>query len=210
MDQMISAAGDTGHALLIDCRSLDTELLPLPKGTAIVILDTNTRRELVTSAYNERRQQCEAAANYFDVPKLRDVDVATFEAKKDGLEDIIMRRARHIVTENERVLAAKQAMLDDDAQALGILMNASHASLRDDFEVTNDALNIIVNIAQAVDTCFGARMTGGGFGGCAVALVADDSVQEFSETVARAYAEQTPQTASVYITQPSNGAEVIR
>lgn len=210
MDQMISAAGDAGHALLIDCRSLDTELLPLPKGTAIVILDTNTRRELVTSAYNERRQQCEAAANYFDVPKLRDVDVAAFEAKKDGLEDIIMRRARHIVTENERVLAAKQAMLDDDAQALGILMNASHASLRDDFEVTNDALNIIVNIAQAEDTCFGARMTGGGFGGCAVALVADDSVKEFSDTVARAYAEQTPQNASVYITQPSNGAEVLR
>ena len=210
MDQMISAAGDAGHALLIDCRSLDTELLPLPKGTAIVILDTNTRRELVTSAYNERRHQCEAAADYFGVPKLRDVDIATFDAKKDGLEDVIMRRARHIVTENDRVLAAKQAMLDDGAHTLGDLMCASHASLRDDFEVTNDALNIIVNIAQAQEYCFGARMTGGGFGGCAVALVADNHVEQFSETVAKAYAEQTPQTASIYITQPSNGAEVIK
>lgn len=210
MDQMISAVGDAGHALLIDCRSLDTELLPLPSGTAIVILDTNTRRELVTSAYNERRQQCEAAADYFGVSKLRDVDIDTFEAKQDGLEDVIMRRARHIVTENDRVLLAKQAMLDDDAQTLGTLMNASHASLRDDFEVTNDALNVIVANAQAQLSCFGARMTGGGFGGCAVALVEKGKVEEFSKVVAKAYAEQTPQTASIYITQPSNGAEVIK
>lgn len=210
MDQMISAAGDAGHALLIDCRSLESELLPIPTGTSVVILDTNTRRELVTSAYNERRQQCEAAATYFGVEKLRDVTIDEFNAKKDGLDTLIMRRARHIITENDRVLLAKQAMLDNQAQALGDLMSASHTSMRDDFEISNDALNVIVNISQAQASCFGARMTGGGFGGCAVALVADDKVTEFTEIVAKAYAEQTPQTATIYISKPSNGAEVIR
>jgi len=210
MDQMISAAGDAGHALLIDCRSLETQLLPVPEGTVVVILDTNTRRELVTSAYNERRQQCEDAAKHFGVEKLRDVSLDQFVSEKDGLDDVIMRRARHIVTENARVLYAKEAMLKDDAVEFGKLMNASHESMRDDFEITNDALNIIVELAQAHPASFGARMTGGGFGGCAVALVKADEVSDFTESVSKDYAEKTPQTASIYVTEPTNGAEVIK
>lgn len=210
MDQMISASGNEGHALLIDCRSLDTELLPIPQGTAVVVLDTNTRRQLVTSAYNERREQCEAAAKYFGVEKLRDVSPEQFEAHKDGLDDLTMRRARHVVTENARVLLAKQAMLDDDSEALGTLMNASHRSLHDDFEVTNDALDIIVKLAQSHPATYGARMTGAGFGGCAVALVDANQVEAFAEAVGAAYAEKTPQTASIYITKATNGAEIIK
>lgn len=210
MDQMISAAGDAGHALLIDCRSLDSELLPLPSGTSVVILDTNTRRELVTSAYNERRLQCEAAAKYFKVDKLRDVSIERFEAEKEGLDDVIMRRARHVITENDRVLLAKQAMLNDDAVELGKLMDASHVSMRDDFEITNEALRVIVDIAQLHPASYGARMTGGGFGGCAVALVKADDVQAFSDVVASEYAKRTPQSASIYITEPTTGAEIIK
>ncbi|MEL6309754.1 MAG: galactokinase, partial [Chloroflexota bacterium] len=171
MDQMISASGKEGSALLIDCRSLDTEALPVPDNAAVIVLDTNTRRQLVTSAYNERRQQCEAAANYFGVPALRDVSIDEFEAGKAGLDALTRKRAKHVITENDRVLQAKNAMLANDATTLGTLFNASHASLRDDFEVTNDALDTIVAIAQAHPACFGARMTGAGFGGCAVALV---------------------------------------
>lgn len=209
MDQLISAAGDDGHAVLIDCRSLDLELLPLPHDTAVVILDTNTRRQLVGSAYNERRQQCEDAAKHFGVEKLRDVTVAQFEANKAGLDDVTMRRARHVITENERVMQAKQAMLKNDAATLGQLFNASHASLKDDFEVTNDALDIIVALAQAQNNCFGARMTGAGFGGCAVALVEQNAVDSFIETVGQAYAEQTPQTAAIYVSGPTKGAELV-
>ena len=214
MDQMISAAGEAGHALLIDCRSLDTQLVPLPpaldgSGTAVVILDTTTRRGLVDSAYNERRQQCEEAAAYFGVPALRDVSISTFLAEADGLAELPRRRAQHIITENLRTLNAAKAMQNADAALLGQLMNESHASLRDDFEVTNDALNVIVNIAQAQDGCFGARMTGAGFGGCAVALVHEAKVDGFVTAVTHQYHQQTSLTPNVYVCQPSAGASVI-
>jgi galactokinase len=167
MDQMISAAGEAGHALLIDCRSLETQSVPLPPAldgsdTAVVILDTTTRRGLVDSAYNERRQQCEAAAAHFGVTALRDVSIGEFLAEADNLESLTRRRAKHVITENLRTLNAAKAMQNADAALLGQLMNESHASLRDDFEVTNEALNVIVAVAQAQDGCFGARMTGAG------------------------------------------------
>ncbi|MEL6525903.1 MAG: galactokinase [Chloroflexota bacterium] len=208
MDQMISASGKEGSALLIDCRSLDTEALPVPDNAAVIVLDTNTRRQLVTSAYNERRQQCEAAANYFGVPALRDVSIDEFEARKAGLDALTRKRAKHVITENDRVLQAKDAMLANDATTLGTLFNASHASLRDDFEVTNDALDTIVAIAQAHPACFGARMTGAGFGGCAVALVDNTQVDDFTAQVSEKYAQQTPQKATIYVTKPSEGASV--
>lgn len=209
MDQMISAAGESGHALLIDCRSLATEALPLPQNTAIIVLDTGTRRELLSSAYNERREQCESAAKYFGVEKLRDVSLEQFENSKTGLDDIIMRRARHVISENERVLEAKEAMLKNDSAKLGQLFNASHASLRDDFEVTNEALNIIVNIAQEHEASYGARMTGAGFGGCAVALVDSEQADKFIAHVEAEYTAQTPHQATIYICEASNGAEVV-
>ncbi|MCA9917103.1 MAG: galactokinase [Anaerolineales bacterium] len=214
MDQMISAAGQAGHALLIDCRSLDAQLVPLPpaldgSGTAVVILDTTTRRGLVDSAYNERRQQCEAAAAHFGVPALRDVSISEFLAEADNLPALTRRRAKHVITENLRTLNAAKAMQNADAALLGQLMNESHASLRDDFEVTNDALNIIVEIAQGQAGCFGARMTGAGFGGCAVALVHEAKVAGFVTAVSDQYHQQTNHSPKIYVCQPSQGASVI-
>lgn len=209
MDQMISASGKNGHALLIDCRSLETESLPVPDGLAVVVLDTGTRRELVTSAYNERRSQCETAAAHFGVTRLRDVSLAQFEAGKAGLDDVTMRRARHVISENERVQQAKAAMLAGDPARLGQLLDASHTSLRDDFEVSSAALDQIVAAAQAHAGCIGARMTGAGFGGCAVALVKEAQVADFVQQVTRQYQAQTPHTPAVYVCRATNGAEVL-
>jgi galactokinase len=209
MDQMISAAGVEGRALLIDCRSLSLDPVPLPPETLAVIMDTTTRRELVTSAYNERRAQCEEAAKFFNAPALRDVTIQQFEAAKDRLDPVVAKRARHVITENDRTLKAAEAMRVGDATTLGKLMNASHTSLRDDFEVTNDALNQIVLCARQQDGCYGARMTGGGFGGCAVALVSADSVAAFTVGVTACYKEATGLDAHLYVSPASEGASVI-
>jgi galactokinase len=209
MDQMISAAGVEGRALLIDCRSLALEPVPLPPNTMAVVMDTTTRRELVTSAYNERREQCEAAARFFNVPALRDVTIQQFEAAVASLDPVVAKRARHIITENDRTVQAAQAMQAGDAATLGELMDASHASLRDDFEVTNDALNQIVACAQKQKGCYGARMTGAGFGGCAVALVAEASVAAFTAGVTRCYREATGLEAKIYVSPAVEGASVI-
>jgi len=209
MDQMISAAGEAGHALLIDCRSLETQAVPLPSGTVVVVLDTATRRGLVDSAYNERRAQCEAAARFFDVPALRDVSVAQFQAKAAQLDELTHRRARHVVTENERTLRAAGVMRQGDAVELGQLMNASHISMRDDFEISCDELNEMVTCAQRENGCYGARMTGGGFGGCAVALVRAGAARAFADAVAACYQESTGITPNVYVCTATNGAELI-
>jgi galactokinase len=209
MDQMISAAGQAGHALLIDCRSLEAQAVPLPPGTVVVVLDTATRRGLVDSAYNERRAQCEAAARFFGVLALRDVSVAQFQARADRLDDLIRRRARHVVTENDRTLQAVEAMRRRDAVELGRLMDGSHVSLRDDFQVSSDELNSMVTCARREDVCYGARMTGGGFGGCAVALVRADAAPAFAATVTTCYQAATGITPSVYVCGATNGAEVV-
>ena len=209
MDQMISAAGEVDHALLIDCRSLETTSVPLPTGSVAVILDTATRRGLVDSAYNERRAQCETAARYFDVPALRDVSLERFEAEAGGLDDVTVRRARHVITENARTLAAADAMMRGDAAELGRLMDASHVSMRDDFEISGPELNVMVECAQNAPGCFGARMTGGGFGGCAVALVEVDQADDFARRVAADYETATGLTPAIYISNASEGASVV-
>ncbi len=209
MDQMISAAGQTDKALLIDCRSLDLTPVPLPPETAVVILDTATRRGLVDSAYNERRSQCEAAAAHFGVTALRDVSVETFESRADELDDVTRRRARHVVTENERTVFAARAMQTGKAAELGRLMDASHESLRHDFEVCNDGLNEMVRCAREEDACLGARMTGAGFGGCAVALVQATAAKEFAESVSRKYQAATGLDPRVYVTRATEGAAVV-
>ena len=206
MDQMISAAGQAGHALQIDCRSLEWQPVPLPAGVAVVILDTTTRRGLVESAYNERRAQCETTARYFGVRALRDVTPGQFAAQANGLDDVTRRRARHVITENARTLAAADAMRRGDAVALGRLMDASHVSLRDDFEVTNDALNVMVTCAQQAPGCYGARMTGAGFGGCAVALVDTGCATALAETVAGCYQARTGIAPAIYVCSAADGA----
>ncbi len=209
MDQMISAAGKAGHALLIDCRDLSRQQIPLPEGAVFVVMDTATRHAHTESGYNERRQQCEAAAEFFGVSHLRDVDKGTFRARADEMPEILRRRARHIISENERVLQAAEALSRGDAPNMGVLMNASHASLRDDFEVTNDELNIMADLSQTQPGCFGARMTGGGFGGSAVALVEEAAAEEFSKTIHEAYQQATGLEPHIYICQASNGVELI-
>jgi galactokinase len=209
MDQMISAAGKAGHALLIDCRSLHTEEVPVPVGTTVVILDTTTRRGLVDSAYNERREQCEAAARFFGVSALRDVSPARFEVEAGRLDELTRRRARHVITENERTLQAAEAMKRGDAELLGGLMNASHASLRDDFQVSSRELDVMVECGRSLRGCLGVRMTGAGFGGCAVALVRTAEVREFTTTLDDWYWVETALAPKIYVCRATDGAEVV-
>jgi galactokinase len=209
MDQMISATGRQDFAILIDCRSLQLDEAPLPVGTAVVILDTATRRGLVDSAYNERRSQCEAAAAHFGVAALRDVTLAEFESRAAELDEMTRRRARHVITENARTLKAAEAMRRGSVHELGKLMNESHESLKHDFEVTNDALNVMVECARAEEGCFGARMTGAGFGGCAVALVQESMAGKFATSVAASYQKATGNEPMVYVTQATDGAAVV-
>ena len=208
MDQLISAAGQAGCALLIDCRSLETRPVPFPPGTAVVVLDTATRRGLVDSAYNQRRAQCEAASRFFGVPALRDVDLGLLNERGKGLDESTRRRARHVVSENQRTVDAVEAMRRGDAVTLGTLMNQSHASLRDDYEVSSPALDAMVESAVGHPACYGARMTGAGFGGCAVALIDAQAAEDFTAAVAAAYQTKTGHSPAVYVCQATNGAEV--
>ncbi len=209
MDQLIAALGRAGHALLIDCRSLDNQPVPLPPGVSVAILDTATRRGLANSAYNERRACCEAAARLFGVKALRDVDLDGFHALASRLDERTRRRARHVITENHRTLRAAQAMQRGDAPALGRLMNQSHQSLRDDYEVSSEALDAMVDAARAHPACLGARMTGAGFGGCAVALVESHAAEDFVCSVSADYQRRTGHTPTLYVCQADDGAEVI-
>lgn len=209
MDQMISACGQAGHAYLLDCRSLEGTQVPLPDGFTVVILDTATRRGLVDSAYNERRAQCEEAAAFFDVPLLRDVTPEAFFEREGELNELTRKRARHVITEDQRTLAAADAMRSGDAETFGKLMIQSHESLRDDFEVSNEALNTMVETALDQPGCLGARMTGAGFGGCAVALVEEDAAEKFAEKVTEQYQAKTELEPAVYVTPATNGASRI-
>jgi galactokinase len=208
MDQMISACGKAEHALLLDCRDLTTRHIPLPDNTVVVIMDTATRHSHTASGYNQRRMECETAASFFGVSHLRDVSLETFQVGESGLDENLRKRARHVITENTRVLQAAEAMRAGDAIRMGKLMNASHISMRDDFEITNDELNLMVHLAQSQPGCFGARMTGGGFGGCAVALVTTEAAKTFAEVVASAYVQDTSLAPKVYFCKATNGAEV--
>jgi len=209
MDQMISAVGRKNHAVLIDCRDLSTTSVPLPPGVAVVILDTTTRRGLVESAYNERRRQCEQACAHFGVKALRDVSLSEFAERSHELDDTIKRRARHVITENLRTIQAADCMTAGNASLLGKLMDLSHNSLRDDFEVTNGALNTIVDISRGIPGCLGARMTGAGFGGCAVALVDDSMAAGFTKRVTKEYEARTHLMPAIYICHAANGAELV-
>lgn len=209
MDQMISASGRAGCAMLLDCRTLAPRHVPLPDGTALVVLDTGTRRGLVGSAYNERRRQCEQVAAHFGVAALRDVTSAALAARGAQLDDAARRRARHVVAENERTVEAAAAMAGGDAARLGALMDASHASLRDDFEVSSPALDVMVESARAQAGCLGARMTGAGFGGCAVALAEAGAAAALAAAAAAAYRARTGHVPAAYVCRASDGAALV-
>ncbi len=209
MDQFISAAARAGNALLIDCRNLAYTDVPMPAGAAVVVCDTTKRRGLVTSEYNTRRNECEEAARRMGVALLRDVTPAEFARWEPALPPVIARRARHVIGENDRVLQAVQAMRQGDLAAFGQYVNASHESLRDDYEVSCPELDTMVEIARRQPGCYGARMTGGGFGGCTVNLVAESAVPAFSAEVAREYRARTGLQPPIYVCHAAAGAEVL-
>ncbi len=206
MDQFISSLGRADHALLIDCRSLGYELVPMPSGACVVVTDSAIRRGLVDSAYNERRAQCEEGARLMGVKALRDVTVEMFEARQARLPAVTARRCKHVVTEDQRTLDSVEALKRGDLAAFGKLMNASHASMRDGFEITTPDIDTLVEIQQNMPGCFGARMTGGGFGGCTVALVQDGAVQAVVEAIQAQYPARTGKTPQVYVCRATDGA----
>lgn len=208
MDQITAAAGRAGHALLIDCRSLAISPVPLPAGVVAMVMDTGTRRDLVDSAYNQRRAECETGARFFGVPMLRDLSEERLAAGKDGLEEVVLQRCRHVVTENKRTLAAAQAMAAGDPGELGTLMNQSHQSLRDDFAVSTPELDAMVETARRVEGCYGARLTGAGFGGSAVALADAGRAEEVAAAVAAGYEAATGRQAHIYRCAAASGAAV--
>lgn len=214
MDQAISAGGVAGHALLLDCRSLETTLVPMGAGLAVVVTDTAVVRGLVGSEYNDRRAECEAATAHFarvrpDVVALRDVRVDEVEAAADVLGPVVFRRARHVVSENARVIAAEAAFRAKDFVEVGRLMVASHMSLHHDFEVTVPELDLLVELACAQAGVLGARMTGAGFGGCTVALMPTGAVDDYVANVVPAYTTRTGLAPRVFTCEASAGASVV-
>src|SRR3989440_7565981 len=185
MDQLTATLGRKDHALLIDCRSLEVKPISLAKlNAAIVVCNTNVKHDLASSAYNERRAECERGVEILskkrpDVRALRDVSVADFEKHENDLPEPIRRRCRHVVTENDRTLTAAEALENGDREALGELMKQSHESLKNDYEVSSRELDLMVGIARRCDAVFGARMTGGGFGGCTINIVRNEAGEEF-------------------------------
>ena len=204
MDQLASALGQPDHVLLIDCRDLSFQPVPVPPAAAILIADTAVRRQLASSAYNERRAQCEAAAAALGVPSLRDATLQMLDAAH--LEPLIDKRARHIISEDDRVLECVAALRAGDLAAAGRLMDASHCSLRDLYEVSSVELDIMVELLREQPGCYGARLTGAGFGGCAVALMADRALEAAIPIVAEAYQSRTNLTPALYPTRAAAGA----
>jgi galactokinase len=215
MDQFVSFFGEPQKALFLDCLTLEFELLPLPDNVRLIICNTMVKHEHASSAYNERREQCEAGVRVFakhfpDVTALRDVGLTELELFKGELGEVVYRRCRHVITENGRVLMAAKALQRHDLQRFGKYMAESHHSLRDDYEVSSPELDLMVEFARRVEGVYGARMTGGGFGGCTVNLVAVEHADEFRERVAQWYEEATKIKPEIYVCNAANGAEEIQ
>ena len=210
MDQFASVFARAGHAMWLDCRSRERRLVPMNSDDArFVVCDTNTPRELVGSAYNERRESCERAAEILGVDALRDVDEEALAAGAELLSETQRRRARHVVGENARVNAGVEALQAGDMDTLGELLNASHASLRDDYEVSCPELEAMRTAALGSPGCFGARLMGAGFGGCVLALVEAGLVDDFAARVGQQYQAETGLTPQIFATAPADGAGMI-
>ncbi len=213
MDMYISALGQKDHALLIDTRALTYEAVPLPKsGISIVIADTNKKRGLVDSEYNTRRAECERAvellkASLPDITALRDVSAEQFNALSGSLPEITAKRARHVITEDARTLESVAALKAGNIVRFGELMNGSHESLQRDYEVSCRELDTLVQIARSIDGVYGARMTGAGFGGCTVSVVAEGAVERFLAEVPALYRKATGLNSPIYVTTAAQGAE---
>lgn len=215
MDQFVSANAHAGHALLLDCRYLTFENVPFEmRDVAVVICDTNVKHELAASEYNTRRQECERAVELLKnflpgIEQLRDVSVGEFEEYADELPEIIRRRARHVVMENDRTLTAAEAIKHNDMEEFGELMWESHISLRDDYAVSCPELDILVEMAENLKGVLGARMTGGGFGGSTVNLVRRDKLEEFTKKISVQYQKAKGVAPKILVSEASDGASEI-
>ena len=214
MDQLAASASREGTALLVDCRSLALEPVPIPDDLLVVVMDTAVTRSLTSSAYNDRRAACERVvetirAGQPHVRALRDVDTGMLGAFRDRVDEIDWQRARHVVQEIARPPALATALREDDRAAVARLMRESHASLRDLYEVSCPELDTMVEIAEAHRACVGARMTGGGFGGCAVAIVEQAGAKDFVARVAAGYRERTGRAGRLFTTRPGGGARLL-
>lgn len=216
MDQFISAMGEKNHALLIDCRTLLATAIPFDTSRVeIVICNTGVKHELASSAYNQRRKECEEGvellrASMPGIQALRDVSVGDFEKYGELLPEVIRKRCRHVVTENARTLAAVEALRANDLPRMGQLMYESHRSLRDDYQVSCAELDVMVEAAESVEGVVGARMTGGGFGGCTVNLVWRERLAKFRDQVSRGYNEAFGRAPDIYVSEASDGASEIQ
>ncbi len=210
MDQLVSARGLAGSALQIDCRSLATKPIPIPDHMVIVVIHSGVQRGLVDSAYNERRIQCEQAATHYGVAALRDLTIEQLEAGRAGLDPVAYRRARHVVTENARTLAAGAALAAGDQDTVSTLMAQSHVSMRDDFEITVPAIDRLVDItAEFLRGAGGGRMTGGGFGGCVVAIVPKTKVAALETWINQHYQTPDQAIAQLFVCEPSGGVSIL-
>jgi galactokinase len=215
MDQFTSLHALTGHAILLDCRSLEATHIPLNLHEyQIVICDSRVRHSLATSEYNSRRLDCEMGAVLLSralpgISALRDVTLTELERHRSILSELVLRRCRHVISENMRTLKAAKALAAGDAAAMGMLMSESHRSLRDDYQVSSRELDLLVECAQAQAGVLGARMTGGGFGGCTVNLVQRHRIASFREYVSREYKASTQITPEIFAVEPGKGAEEI-
>ncbi|HZS45710.1 MAG TPA: galactokinase [Blastocatellia bacterium] len=214
MDQFIACNAQANHALMLDCRSLDFELLPLPESASLVICNSMVKHELAGSQYNARRAECEAGVQHLqkslpDVKALRDVDLGELERFGKDLSKAVYKRCRHVISENQRVQDAAAALKAGDLTEFGKFMYESHRSLRDDYEVSCAELDILVDLADDIGGVYGARLTGGGFGGCVIALVDAKSVSTFKDFVAAEYERKAGVKPEIYVSKAANGAEQI-
>ena len=215
MDQFIACHGKADHALFLDCRSLDFEWVPLPtQSVRVVVCNTMVKHELGTSEYNKRRSECEQGVSIMKeqlphIKALRDVSSSQFETLSDSLPETVRRRCKHVILEDERVLESMKVLRDGNSTIFGDLMNASHSSLRNDYEVSCQELDTMVDIAREMPWVHGARMTGGGFGGCTVNLINQEKTDEFCRTVALRYESAVGINPDVYVCVPSQGVHEI-
>ena len=211
MDQFVSVHAKKGHALLLDCRTLEYQLVPLPEEVRLVVCNTMVHHSVAAGEYNQRRKECEEGARFFATKKsgvkaLRDVSLAEFQKYAAELPEVIQRRCRHVVSENARVLEAGEALRRHDLKCFGRLMSESHLSMRDDFQISCRELDVMVELAEKQKGVYGARMTGGGFGGCTVNLVEDGQVEQFCAAIATGYERATGKQPEIYVCTSSDGA----
>ena len=215
MDQFIGCFGKAGSAVMLDCRSLESQALPIPAEVKLVVCNTMVKHELASNEYNTRRKECEEGVRILSrrlprVKSLRDVSVEDVQKFQDELGESVFKRCRHVTSENDRVRAAAGALQQRDLKQFGQCMYQSHESLRDDFEVSCRELDVMVELAAQIKGVFGARMTGGGFGGCTVNLVAESAVDEFTRAIKAGYAEVTQRDPEVYVCTAADGAERVQ